>query len=253
MRPLILLALLAVLPGCGQPPSLGGPAPAPGAPGGDALCDGSPEGAIIRGKVSFEGTPPACETRVVEGDPFCVQLHKNGIVYEDVKVKDGALANVFVWVKKGIATKYPAPKEPKVLTQRECRFEPRVFGLQAGQPLVIRNDDETMHNVHAIPKMNDEFNFAQTKKGDEITKKFTSAEVMVRIKCDAHGWMAAWAGVVNHPFYAVTGEDGTFELKGLPPGEYLVATWHERFGLRDQTVKIGEKETKTADFTYKAE
>lgn len=248
----VTFALLAVA-GCGAPTSQGGPASPNGSTGGDYRCDGTPEGSAIKGKISFEGTAPEAKKVAVDADPVCAGLHKDGLMTEDVKVKDGALANVFVWVKKGVTGSYPAPKEAKVLTQHGCRYEPHVMGIQVGQPLTVHNDDETMHNVHSLPKLNEEFNFAQTKKGDETTKKFSSAETMVKFKCDAHGWMSAWVGVVKHPFYAVSGEDGTFEIKGLPAGEYVLGAWHEKYGTQELTIKVGDKDTQTANFTFKGE
>ena len=248
----VSLALLAAA-GCGAPASQGGPASPQGSKGGDYLCEGGAEGSTIKGKISFEGAVPEAKKLAVDSDPLCASLHKDGLFAEDVKVKDGALANVFVWVKKGVTGSYPAPKEAKILSQKACRYEPHVLGIQVGQPLTIHNDDDTMHNVHSLPKLNEEFNFAQTKKGDEATKKFSSAETMVKFKCDAHGWMSAWVGVVKHPFYAVSAEDGTFEIKGLPAGEYVLAAWHEKFKTQELTIKVGEKDSQTASFTFKAE
>ncbi|MCE9584841.1 MAG: carboxypeptidase regulatory-like domain-containing protein [Planctomycetes bacterium] len=249
----VVLSLASLLgAGCGSRESQGGPAGPGGAPGGGIPCDSGDGAAVIKGKASFEGEVPEAKKLSAESDPVCAAMHKDGVPAEDVKVKDGALANVFVWVKKGLTTKYPAPTEAKVLTQSQCRYEPHVMGLQVGQPLTIKNQDETMHNVHSLPRSNQEFNFAQTKKGDEATKKFSIQEVMVKFKCDAHGWMSAYVGVVNNPFYAVTAEDGTFEIKGLPAGEYVIGAWHEKFGTQELTVKVGDKETQTANFTFKA-
>lgn len=226
----------------------GGPADAPA---GDVLCDAGSGESVVKGKATFEGAVPEAKKLTTDSDPYCAALHKEGLAAEDVKVKDGALANVFVWVKSGLTTKYTAPAEAKVLLQKGCRYEPHVLGIQVGQPLCIRNEDDTMHNVHSVPKRNTEFNFAQTKKGDETTKKFSAAETMVKFKCDAHGWMSAWVGVVNNPFYAVTAEDGTFEIKGLPAGDYVLGAWHEKFGTQELTVKVGEKDTQILNVTFK--
>jgi plastocyanin len=166
--------------------------------------------------------------------------------------KDGGMANVFVWIKKGLeGKKYDPPKDAVELDQVGCRYTPHVLGVMVGQTLKIKNSDDTMHNVHALSSANPEFNFGQAKKGAEADKVFTSAEFF-RIKCDVHGWMSAWVGVMPHPFYVVTGEAGTFELKDLPAGEYEVEAWHEKLGTLQQVAKVGEKESKEISFTFKA-
>jgi len=144
----------------------------------------------------------------------------------------------------------PAPAAPVVFDQKGCHYEPHVFGIQAGQPLEILNSDDALHNVHALPKNTQEFNLGMPIKGMKLTKTFTAPEVAVKIKCEVHPWMAAYAGVLDHPFYAVTGEDGSFSLKDLPPGEYVVEAWHEKYGTQTQTVKVPE--TSEVSFTFKA-
>ena len=137
------------------------------------------------------------------------------------------LQNAFVYVKDGLGNRtFPVPKTPVVLDQQGCKYRPHVVGIQVGQPLEVRNSDSTLHNVHAIPKVNKEFNFGQPTKGMKSSRTFDKAEVMVPFKCDVHGWMNAYAGVVAHPFFAVSKADGSFEIKGLPPGSYTVEVWH---------------------------
>ena len=141
--------------------------------------------------------------------------------------------------KKGSAIEPSPPrKTPIVLDQNGCKDTPHVFGAQVGQPVKIVNSDGTLHNVHAVPKENREFNFGQPLKGMEATQTFTKSEMMVPFRCDVHGWMAAYGGIVPHPFFAVTKPDGSFEIKGLPAGTYTIETWHERFGLQMQTVSV---------------
>jgi len=139
-----------------------------------------------------------------------------------------------------------------VLDQRGCKYMPHVFGAQVGQPVRIINSDGTLHNVHAVPKENTEFNFGQPLKGMESTQTFTKGEIMVPFRCDVHGWMSAYGGIVPHPFFAVTKNDGSFEIKGLPAGTYTIETWHERFGLQTQTVTVDGTAAGKADFNYKA-
>ncbi|KAF0246747.1 MAG: hypothetical protein FD180_418 [Planctomycetota bacterium] len=255
---LLVLALLGS--GCGgsDGASGGGNKPA-GGPGGDAGQPTGPDMKIdagtagsISGAVKFEGTPPTERVNSAEADAYCHGKHPDGIKSESSVIgAGGELANVFVWIKKGITGKFPLPSEPVTLRQTGCRYEPHVLGLRNGQELLIRNEDETMHNVHSLPKANEEFNFAQTKKGDEAKKKLSAQEVMVKFKCDAHGWMSAWVGVVNHPYFAVTGADGKFELKNVPPGEYEVEAWHEKFGKQQQALKVETKGDAKLSFTFK--
>ena len=147
--------------------------------------------------------------------------------------------------------KFPPPTESVLLDQAGCAYQPHVFGIQVRQPLRIKNSDEVvLHNIHALSKKRNDFNFGMPKVM-ESTKKFKSAEVMVRIKCDVHGWMGAYAGVLDHPYYSVTGEDGTFKLAPLPPGDYVIEIWHEEYGTQTQNVTVTQKETKEITFTYK--
>ena len=167
---------------------------------------------------------------------------------------DGGLKNVFVYVKEGLdaAYSFDIPATAVVLDQKGCIYTPRVLGIRAGQALTVLNSDETLHNVHAIPMANQEFNSGMPFKDTKLTKTFTVPEVMVRFKCDVHPWMGAYVGVTAHPFFAVTDASGAFEIKGLPPGTYTIEAWHERFGRRTSTVKIDPKGAATTAFTFDA-
>ncbi|MBI2167778.1 MAG: carboxypeptidase regulatory-like domain-containing protein [Candidatus Omnitrophica bacterium] len=213
---------------------------------------GAVAGGPLTGKVIFEGTAPPPQILKVEADPVCLLQHQDGMTSEEVVVNpNGTLKNVFVYVKQGLEGQtFPAPATPVVFDQKGCHYEPHVFGIQVGQPLEILNSDDTLHNVHALPKASQEFNLGMPIKGMKLTKAFTAPEVAVKIKCEVHPWMAAYAGVLDHPFYAVTGEDGSFSLKDLPPGEYVVEAWHEKYGTQTQTVKVPE--TSEISFTFKA-
>jgi plastocyanin len=165
---------------------------------------------------------------------------------------DSGLENVFVSVKSGLGARtFPAPTAPVVLDQQGCHYTPHVVGVQVGQPLEIVNSDDTLHNVHAVPQVNEEFNIGQPIKGMKNTRKFTAREVAILFKCDVHGWMNAYVGVVEHPFFAVTAGGGRFSLETLPPGTYEIEAWHEKLGTETQTVTVGEKETKDISFTFK--
>jgi plastocyanin len=217
----------------------------------DAATTGS-----ISGKVSFTGTPPVPGVLRMTTDPACTPPAGIQALSETALVsKDGLVQNVFVYVKSGLDSAYAfdAPASPVELDQKGCRYTPHVLGLQVGQALNVVNSDDTMHNVHALPMANREFNQGLNAAGQKMTRTFTTPEVMVKFKCDVHGWMTAWVGVLPHPYFAVTGADGSFELKGLPPGTYTIEAWHEQFGTRTATVTIAGKDDQKADFTFAAD
>lgn len=227
------------------------PAPPAGPPPGAQRVDPARAGSL-GGRVTFEGPVPENAQVKMSGDPKCIQANANGLAFENYIVKDGGLDNVFVYVKDGLGAYYfDVPTDPVKVDQQGCRYVPHVVGVRVGQPLEIANSDETTHNVHALPDINREFNFAQFVKGQKNLQTFTTAEVMVPFKCDLHGWMNAFVGVVEHPYFAVTTGGGTFELKNLPPGTYTVEAWHEKAGTQTQQVTIAEKESKTIGFTFK--
>ena len=223
-------------------------APAAAAPAAVAAAGG----ATLSGKVAFVGTAPANESIKMDADAYCKAAHSGPVYTQDVEVNaNGTLKDVFVYVKEGVTGNYPAPTTPVVLDQQGCQYHPHVFGIQAGQPLKIVNSDGTLHNIHALPKTNAEFNIGQPFKGMETVKKFDKAEMPVRFKCDVHKWMGAYAGVVNNPFFAVTNDQGAFEIKNLPPGTYVIEAWQEKYGPQTQTVTISGSEAKTVDFSFK--
>ena len=208
------------------------------------------EGSSLAGKVIFEGTPPAPQIIKADADPTCLLQHQDGIASEEIVANpNGTLKNVLVFVKGGLEGQtFEAPKEPVVFDQSGCHYTPHVFGIQVNQPLQILNSDDTLHNVHALPQKSKEFNLGMPLKGMKLTKTFTSPEVGIKIKCEVHPWMSAYAGVFDHPFYSVTGDDGTFTLKDLPPGEYVLEAWQEKLGSQTQTVKVPEAAEVTFSF-----
>jgi plastocyanin len=210
--------------------------------------------ADITGTVTLDGVAPKNEPIRMNADPVCIKEAKAPQVQETYEVgADGkSLANVFVYVKDGLgAYSYDVPTEPARIDQKECRYHPHIFGMRVGQPLEIINDDPTLHNIHALPKANQEFNNGQPIQGMKMTHTFTAKEVMVPFKCDVHGWMNAYVGVLDHPYFAVTDKEGKFSLKGLPPGTYTVEAWHEKLGTQETKVTVGAKESKEAKFTFK--
>jgi len=207
----------------------------------------------IVGKVNFKGTKPAVSMITMGADQKCLKMHEGKQVSSDRVVlnPNNTLQWAFVYIKKGLeGKKFPLPKEKKSIDQRGCTYHPHVFGIMANQPLEIVNSDPTLHNIHALPKNSTPFNMAQPKQGMKNVKTFSKPEVMVKLKCDVHSWMAAYAGVLDHPFYSVTDDKGNFEIKDLPAGSYEVEIWHEVYGTQTMKVTVGEKDTKTADFTF---
>jgi plastocyanin len=238
VRVVALLFVLACAAACGSSaPEDSAPAAPPPLPGDST----------VSGVVRFEGTVP--ELRVIQMDPMC--MVEGPTPSEVVLVgPDNGLANVFLYVKDGLGDRtFETPQNEVVLDQEGCRYMPHVFGVQVGQPIRIVNSDSTSHNVHAVPEMNTEFNFMQPLPMSSV-RTFTQPEIMVPFRCDIHGWMAAYAGVVPHPFFAVSARDGSFEIVGLPEGTYTIEAWHERFGTRTGTVTVDGTSGAMLDFTF---
>ena len=222
------------------------------APAGDQPAAGGGS-ASVTGSVRFEGTAPAPQKIQMAADPVCQQQHTEPVYAEAVAVnQNGTLQNVFVYVKEGVSGPFPSPTTPVTLNQSGCWYTPHVFGIQVNQPLEIVNSDPTLHNVNAKPTKNQPFNVAQPVKGMKTTKKFTKPEMGVSFKCNVHPWMQAYGHVLEHPFFGVTGPDGTFAISGLPAGTYVVEAWHEQYGTQIQTVSVADGESKSADFTFTA-
>lgn len=248
----IVIAVL-LMAGCGEKePEVGEQAEAPAEQQATPI-DQSTVGSIS-GKISFEGTKPKLARIMMDQDPVCVQKHTGPVYTEDGMVNDdGTLPNAFVYVKTG-AEKYTfaTPTGSVELDQDGCLYKPHVLGVMVGQTLQILTKDPTSHNIHPMPKDNREWNLSQPPGGAPLEQKFSRPEIMIPVKCNQHPWMRAYIGVTRHPFFAVTGKDGTFTLKGLPPGEYTIEAWTATFGTQEQKVTVGPSEAKTADFSFKS-
>ena len=205
----------------------------------------------VTGRVTFAGTPPQAAALRMDSDPNCVRPGGNATDESVVVGEGGALQNVFVYVKDGLGNlRFPVPSNALVLDQKGCRYVPHVMGAQVGQTVEVLNSDPMLHNVHAVPAANQEFNTGQPLPGMKHTHRFSTREVMVPFKCDVHPWMRAYIGVLDHPYFAVTGPGGTFELKGLPPGTYTIEAWHETLGTQTQSVTIAPQETGNVAFSF---
>jgi hypothetical protein len=213
---------------------------------------GGADSGTIAGKVSFSGLLPPPQKVKLAADPKCVALHPDGLELQLVKVKDGGLADVLVYVKSALAESYPPPTEPVLLDQSGCEYHPRMVVLMAGQPLRIRNSDDTLHNIHPRPTVNRGFNIGQPRQGMESTRTFETPELMIPTACEVHPWMRAHISVLAHPFFALTKEDGSYEIRGLPEGDYDMEAIHGQ--LKSVTGKVSVKNGKTSklDFAFKS-
>lgn len=249
---LMMMAALVAVAGCGSSDdddlTSGG-----GKSGGSSSAPAAALGtASITGKVTLTGKAPIPAKISFDADPVCKAQHA-GTANDETVVVDakGSLANVFVYVKDAPNT--AAPTTPVVLAQHGCLYNPHVFGIQVGQPLEIVNDDATLHNIHCLATVNDSFNVGQPTQGMKTDKKFDKSEVLVPFKCDVHGWMHCFGGVVNNSFFSISGTDGAFKISQLPAGSYTVVAVHEKYGESEpQKVDIKDGESKSLDFTFAA-
>jgi plastocyanin len=248
-------ASLLLLSGCGKSDTSESKSEAPPAattaPAAAPVDDAN--AATVTGKVTFTGDKPAMKAISMDATPACARQHSTAQKSQEVIVNDnGTLKNTFVWIKSGLPDKaWPVPASAVKLEQKGCMYEPHVIGVMANQNIEVVNGDPTNHNIHPLPKVNREWNESQPPGGDAKMKTFAREEVMIPVKCNVHPWMRAYIGVVSNPFYAVTGDDGTFTIKGLPPGTYTIEAWHEKYGTQDAQITVAPKESKTNDFSFK--
>lgn len=208
----------------------------------------------LTGSVKYEGREPPKRPIKMEADEGCMKKHAEPVYSETVVLNgNGTLRNVFVYVKSGLPDKpWPVPSQPVVMDQKGCQYSPHVMGVQIGQKFVVHNSDGLLHNVHSLSKVNSAFNKAMPATVTEAEYTFDKEEFMFKIKCDVHPWMGAWVTVLKHPFFAVTGDTGTFKIDGLPDGTYTVEAWHEYTqGFQPQTAQVTIKGgAATHDFVF---
>jgi hypothetical protein len=209
--------------------------------------------AAVSGVVRLDGPAPAAKPISMAKDPECMKMHPSGVNTEEaITGSDGTLGNVIVYVSEGLGDRtFDPPANPVVIEQKGCSYRPHVLTMQANQKIQIVNSDPTSHNIHPIPINNREWNKSQPPGQPPLEATFAREEIAIPVKCNEHPWMRAYIAVFKHPFFNVTGKDGRFELKNLPPGEYTISAWHEKFGTVEQRITVGVKETKTVDFVFK--
>src|SRR5713226_3270588 len=239
---------LVLLAGCGNKESTEpaatptASAPAPATPIDPATA------ATIIGVVKFEGTAPKAAMIDMSQDPAC----KGTNTAENVMASGGHLSNVFVYVKEGLGNRtFNVPKKAITLDQSGCKYHPHVLGVLVNQTIKIVNSDPTTHNIHPTPKNNRDWNESQPPQSAPLEKTFAREEIMLPVQCNQHPRMHMFVNVTKSPFFAVTGPDGKFEIKGLPPGDYTIAFVHEKLGEQDVKVTLAAKDAKSVDATFK--
>ena len=213
-------------------------------------------GGTIVGKVTYEGRTPPQRPMRMDADPKCAEKHSGTVLDQTFMIGDGgAFANVFLVITEGLEGKsFDTPSQPVVMDQNGCIYTPRIMGVQVGQQFKVKNSDGLLHNVHSLSKDNPPFNRAMPASVTEADYSFDKTE-RFRIKCDVHPWMTSWVTVVDHPFHAVSGADGSFRIENVPAGTYTIEARHEfeRFKIYSETVEVGDSGTVTANFVFKPE
>ena len=206
----------------------------------------------ISGRVLFQGSVPVMPVIDMSSNPSCERQHSAPVKAQTfVLNKNGTLRNAFVWIKDGLpAARWTPPAEPVKLTQSGCIYEPHVVGIMVNQPLEILNDDPVNHNVHAESQVNPAWNISEPPKDEPKFRKFASAEVLFPMTCSVHPWMRSFIGVSPHPFFAVTGDDGSFTLRGVPPGTYTIEVVQEKLGKKEGKLTLASGGNSTIDFLY---
>ena len=188
-------------------------------------------------------------------EPSCAKEHASqpAMTQEVVPGENGTLENVVVYLKGDFSQySFPLPPMPAQIDQKGCQYEPHVVALMAGQEFQVINSDPVTHNIHPLPMDNREWNQSQPPGAPPIDQSFARPEVSIPVKCNIHPWMKAYIAVFGDPYFQVTGKDGSFDIKNVPPGTYTLTAWHETYGTKEQSITIGPKESKMVSVTFEA-
>lgn len=236
-----------------KPAPTASPAPTTPRPASFASIKAPAGKGVILGRVLYQGTPPKPKPISFGGEKLCAELYKDGAPnYETLVVSpDGAVKWALVSIKGNVPGTHTPPAKPVVMDQAGCVFLPHVAAMMTGQEIEYRNSDPVSHNIRATPSKNPAFNTIFSAKMNSKSKLET-AEFGIPLKCDIHFWMSAYLHVLPHPFFAVTGDDGSFVISDVPPGEYSLLTWHETLKTQTQKVTVKPGEVSEVDFTFVA-
>jgi plastocyanin len=209
--------------------------------------------ADITGIITLTGTPPAeKEITPLMENPDCAKMHTSTpTTHFYVVGAKGELADVVVSLKGVTGKSTGASQPPVVLDQKGCLYTPQILAIQTGQKLIVKNSDPCLHNVHATPTVpgNPESNQGQGPGAPDLTFTYTQPEMFLRFKCDVHPWMFAWVSVFDSPCFCVSGPDGKFVIKNVPPGKYTVEAAHRKLGAQTQDVEVKDGDV-TANFSF---
>ena len=209
------------------------------------------EGGTISGTARMAGSQDAAARINMATDPACLKIHPAPVINEEVVTgSNGALKNVIVYISEGLGDRsFDPPKEPAVFEQKGCTYSPRILGVRARQTFELINSDPTSHNIHPAPQNNREWNIFQPPGSAPIEQTFAREEI-IPVKCNVHPWMKGYIAVFKHPYFAITEKDGTFDLKNVPPGDYVIQAWHEKYGVLAQKVTLGSNQAKAIQFVF---
>lgn len=243
--------VLAACGGGGGGGEVQAPAEKPAPPAPAATVDAA-SAAKLTGKVLYQGPEPKAARIKMDAEPACAKVHTEPVYAQEIVINpDGTLQNALVYVKEGLPeSNYPTPSQAATIDQKGCVYSPHVVAVMTNQEIAVRNSDPTTHNIHPLPKQNREWNKSQPPGGEPLKESFAREEIAIPVKCNVHPWMKSYIAVLKHPFFVVTGRDGSFNIEGLPPGEYTVAVWHEKLGTMEKKVTVAAKETGTVEFTF---
>lgn len=255
LRTLALLSIcfIVLATGCSQKPTPPPAATAKQKPAPPLFKVDPATAGSITGTVRYTGRLPPRQRIDLSEDPACVAAHHAKAYDESLVVaRGGLLANAFVYISKGLEGKnFPIPDHAVVIDQKGCWFTPRILGVQVNQPVDIINSDPVTHNIHPMAELNRAWNHSQGPGDPPLHRKFLKPEIMIPVKCNIHGWMHAYIGVLDHPFFSVSNEAGVFTIPNLPPGTYTLTVWQEKLGTQQQQITISPQQHAVVDFTYK--
>lgn len=205
----------------------------------------------IRGHVLFQGTPPQRHPPPIRGTPECQMLHGTTILEDDILIEKGYVQNVFVYIKEGLEKfVFATPQTPIEIGNVKCLYAPRVAGAMTHQPVKFTNSDPLLHNIHSRSDQGSTFNFGLSNAGRFSILRIHKAEVLIKLTCDVHPWMTGYLGVLDHPYFTITGPEGAFEWSRIPAGDYVIEAWHERFGTKTRKVTVEAQKAQEIDFSF---